>query len=272
MRLNQTAAVLAALSLTIPAPASAQLGGLGRSLSSIFGCDAAGSKQTTGAVIGGVVGGVVGNRVADDNRTIGTAIGAALGAAAGAYLGCRMQKSDQAKAEAATREALNRNSAQTWTNPETGASGDVQVISTTGGATTPGGMRLAKGVDLASGYDTISGRYVARGAANLRAGPSTSTAVVGKLAKGAAVDVLARVSGTNWLLAGRNGVGIGYVSEPLLSAQAPGLQIAATQVSAPQGGPLCRTFDQTVRTANGAAETQRYTACKSPSGEWVVQA
>ena len=259
MRLRHSTALLAALALTLPAPASAQVG---KTLSSLFGCDASGSKQVTGAAIGGVVGGVVGNRVAGDSRTLGTAVGAALGAAAGAYLGCRMQKSDQQKAEAAAREALDSNRNAAWTNPETGASGDVQMVSTTGGPATMGGLRLANGVDIASSYDVAGGRYQARSTANLRAQPSTASAIVGKLRKGDTFDALRRVTGTNWRLAGRNGVGVGYVSETVVTALAAPVQSANN---------LCRTFDQTVRTASGAPETQRYTACKSPNGEWIVQ-
>lgn len=263
MRSRQATATLAALALamTLPVPASAQSG---NPLSSLFKCEASGQKQETGAVIGGVVGGVVGSQVSKNERVLGTAIGAALGAAAGSYIGCRMQKSDQKKAELAAREALDRNRSTSWTNPETGASGDVRVVSSQAGGEpiSMSGLRLAPGVDLAEGYDSAGGRYQARSAANLRGGPSTSTAVVGKLRKGEQIDSLARVHGSNWLLAGRDGVGIGYVAGSLVSP------VAAV---AKAGEPVCRTFDQTLRTKDGAPETQRYTACKNPAGEWVVQ-
>ena len=89
-----------------------------------------------------------------------------------------------------------------------------------------------------------------------------SAKVVGKLTPGQPIDALARVQGSNWLLAGRDGVGVGYVAESVVS---------------PVGGSAadagdCRTFDQTLQTKSGSPETKRYTACKNASGEWVVEA
>lgn len=263
MRPSPTAAILAAVAIAAPwpGPAAAQSS---NPLSAIFSCDAAGGKQEGGAVIGGLVGGAVGNRVAKGERGLGTVVGAALGAAAGSYIGCRMQRSDQKKAEQAARDALNRNRNAAWTNPETGASGEVRMVSTSssGEPVSMNGLRLASGVDLAQAYDGASGRYTARSTVNLRSGPSTRSAIVGKLRPGDEVDALARVHGANWLLAGRDGVGVGYVSETVVRPVG-GLAKA--------GEPVCRTFDQTLRTRDGDPETQRYTACKGPNGEWVVQ-
>lgn len=263
MRPGQVTAVITALAVSLPltGPAAAQKG---NPLSAIFSCEASGGKQEGGAVIGGLVGGAIGNRVAKGERGLGTVVGAALGAAAGSYIGCRMQRSDQQKAERAAQDALNRNRNASWTNPETGASGEVRMVSssTYGEPVSMSGLRLAPGVDLAQGYDGAGGRYEARTTANLRGSPSTSSPIVGKLRPGEQFDALARVRGANWLLAGREGAGVGYVSEAVVRPMAAG---------AKGGGPVCRTFDQTLRTQDGAPETQRYTACKDPNGQWVVQ-
>lgn len=259
MRAIQSVAVLSALALAIPAPAPAAI--LASPLSSIFKCEASGGKQVPGAAIGGAVGGIAGNRLAKGDRGLGTVLGAAIGAAAGSYIGCRMQKSDQVKAERAAQEALNRNRNASWSNPETGASGNVRMVSASGKPISMSGLKFASGVEPASGYEGASGRYQARGNANLRGGPSTTSKVVGKLAPGQSIDALARVQGSNWLLAGRDGVGVGYVAESVVSPVGGGA--AAGE---------CRTFDQTLKTKSGAPETKRYTACKNASGEWVVEA
>ncbi|OYU43019.1 MAG: hypothetical protein CFE44_20705, partial [Burkholderiales bacterium PBB4] len=118
----------------------------------IFGCSTDGNKQTPAAVIGGVVGGVLGNRIAGrGNRTLGTLLGGALGAAGGSALGCKLQKNDQAKAERAMEEALAKGESQSWENPETGASGNVEVSSAVSGAT-PSNLKFANGVEPWSGY------------------------------------------------------------------------------------------------------------------------
>jgi len=260
MRTTPFTAALLAVTLALPVSASAQPTlRQGSPLSSIFGCDAGGNKQAGGAVIGGLVGGLVGNNIAKNERGLGTVLGAAAGAAAGSYIGCRMQRSDQQKAQLAAQNALDRGGYQTWTNPETGASGDVRVVQgDNGGPVSMSGLRFAPGVEPASSYSSAGGRYQPRSTVNLRGGPSTSSPVVGKLRAGESIEALARVSQGGWLLAGRDGQAIGYVSESVVR---------------PAGGQAggCRTFDQTIRTRDGAPETQRYTACKGANGEWVVQ-
>lgn len=269
MRVSQLTAAALAASLAIPvaAPAQAQTG---NPLSSIFGCSAGGNKQAGGAVIGGLVGGVLGNNVAKNERGLGTVLGAAAGAAAGSYIGCRMQRGDQQKAQAATQYALDRGGSQSWSNPDTGASGDVRVVSTSNGGGGGGGqpvslsgLRFANGVEPASGYESDGGRYTAPGTVNIRGTPSTSGAIVGKMSAGQSFDALARVKGSNWLLAGQNGTAIGYVSDTVVRPSG-GQSYAG-------GNSVCRTFDQTIRTRDGAPQTERYTACKGADGQWVVR-
>ena len=129
MRPSPAIAALSALAVCLPlaAPAAAQGG---NPLSALFSCSSPGGKQQGGAVIGGIVGGVLGNQVAKNERGLGTLLGAAVGAAAGSYIGCRMQRSDQLRAQQAAQSALDRNRNGSWTNPETGASGDVRLVST----------------------------------------------------------------------------------------------------------------------------------------------
>lgn len=284
MRNLSLTAALAALALTpalSPAPALAQSGG---PLGSIFGCGAAGNKQAGGAVAGAVVGGLLGNQVASKkNRGAATVLGAAVGAAAGSYIGCRMQTSDQAKAEAAAQHALNNGQTYSWNNPETGASGRTRVVSTT---TTPyngggqayaqpvslQGVRFAPGVEPQGPYFGASGSFTAPQKVNMRGAPSTNAAVVGQLQAGATFDAMAKVRGPayDWLLIGNNGVAIGYVAESVVRPQNP-QAVYAGNGGAGGRGQMCRTFDQTLTTGAGETETNRYTACQNPNGEWVVQ-
>ena len=67
-----------------------------------------------------------------------------------------------------------------------------------------------------------------------------------------------------WWIERRDGVAIGYVAQSVVRPVSTGQTYAG-------GAETCRTFDQTIRTQGGAPETQRYTACKSGNGEWVVQ-
>jgi len=59
-------------------------------------------------------------------------------------------------------------------------------------------ITLPKSVDDASDIEEMDATYVAIKSANLRAGPSTSTSIVGKLAADKSVIVTGRVIGKNW--------------------------------------------------------------------------
>lgn len=125
-----TAALASALALSpmvVAAPALAQTG---NPLNSIFSCQAQGHKQAGGAALGAVLGGVLANQTSGKrNKTRNIVLGAAVGGAVGSYVGCRMQASDQQRAQATTQRALDSGQNATWSNPETGASGRVTVVS-----------------------------------------------------------------------------------------------------------------------------------------------
>lgn len=162
MRILVTASFLAALAA---APGVAQAG--------VFGCDAKGGKQEGGAVIGAIIGGVIGNKLSDDNRGAGTVIGAGIGAAIGSSIGCRMQEEDQRKAEAALEETLETGQPVRWKNPQTGAYGEIRVVS------------------------MDDGRWYAPNTVNIRARPSAKSPVVGRLSAGEVFEGQAYTAG--WL-------------------------------------------------------------------------
>jgi len=265
----------------------------GGPLSSIFSCATQGNRQGPGAVAGALIGGLIGNQVADDHRTTGTVLGALAGAAAGSYIGCKMQTADQQRAQAAAQLALERNQSQTWYNEQTGAQGRIDIVNSynygqqpaygqpgygQGGYAQPinvNTINFAPNVERPREYQPSEGRYSANGSVNIRSGPSQRANVVGTLRPGETIDGLVRVEGTDWVLAVRNGAAVGYVSESVMrfqgGAPAP-QQMAQAPAYDPRGGPPCRVFDQTFQPRGGAPETQRYTACLGPQGQWVVQA
>lgn len=233
--------------------------GGGGFLGNIFGCQASGSKQEIGAAIGGIAGGLLGNRIAGRNsRTLGTVLGGVLGAAGGSVLGCKLQRNDRAKAERALENAVATNQSQSWENPETGASGRVEVGSAASGAALTD-LKFANGVEPADGYDRVNGAFVSTAAANIRSAPGTDAKIIGKLGAGQNVWVPAAVSGTPWMLISNAGVGQGYVSSALLKRAAINTAAAG-----------CKSIRQTVSTASGATESENLQACKDKNGQWVV--
>jgi uncharacterized protein YgiM (DUF1202 family) len=216
-------------------------------------------KQEIGAAVGGVAGGLLGNRIAGRNsRTLGTVLGGVLGAAGGSVLGCKLQKNDRAKAERALENAVATNQSQSWENPETGASGRVEVGQAATGAALSD-IKFANGVEPAGGYDRVNGAFVSTSSANIRSAPGTNAKVIGKLASGQNVWVPASVSGSPWMLISSGGVGQGYVSSALLKRAAINTAAAG-----------CKSIRQTVSTANGATESENLQACKGKDGQWVM--
>lgn len=175
--MRKTKSIGGALTATALAAALA-LGGASSANAGVTGCSASGGKQEVGAVIGALVGGVIGNKVGGRHATGETVAGAAVGAAAGSAIGCEAQKSRAASHGAST---YKRN-----------------------------GYRLYSNVSPAS-YSKIGSTFVAESGVNLRAAPTTNSARVGRLQAGERFQALASVRGTDWILVGQNGVGVGYV-------------------------------------------------------------
>jgi hypothetical protein len=173
------AAVLAG-ALVIGAPAQAQT-----LIPGVTGCAAPGGKQQGGAVVGALLGGLLGNSVSGHNRTTGTVLGAAVGAAAGSAVGCQAQKNRAASAY---------------------GYGDYRQPATY----TRGGYRLSSAIEPAS-YRRIGETFVATRSVKLRAAPTTDSGRVGSLRAGDRFQALANVAGTDWILVGQGGVGVGYV-------------------------------------------------------------
>lgn len=172
------AAMLATAALTgVAAPAQAET-----LIPGVTGCGAAGVKQERGALLGALAGGLLGNRIADGNRGTGTVLGAAVGAAAGSAVGCQMQHNDVQRESAAYGARTYRH----------------------------GGYALYSGVAPAS-YDRVGQTLVATQTVNLRAAPTQNGERVGQLRRGERFEALAEVRGSDWILVGRNGVGVGYV-------------------------------------------------------------
>ena len=245
---------LASLAIA-PVPAMAQSKGIG----GLFGCEGSGKKQEGGALIGAGVGALVGRAVSKDNKTLGTVLGGAAGAAAGAYIGCRMQSTDQALAQQATKRALDNGTSETWSNSRTGAAGRIDVVSSSYGPPISGqNLRFERGVLVLASYDAVAGDYTARSNANLRSSPSTTGKVVGKLSAGERVEILGGAPNSNWLLVGRNGYGAGYVAASLLRQNGYG------------PAPSCRIINASISTKGDRPTSERYSACKDTRGEWQL--
>lgn len=246
------------LGASLPQAAAAQ------SLGSLFSCDAPGSGNTTGAVVGGLVGALAGSQVSKNERTLGAVIGAGIGAAIGNSIGCRMDRKAQQDARAAFERALETGRTQTWSDPQTGASGRIEVLgpgyrSAYSQTTYSGRWRFAEGVDPAIRVSSQGGAYVSPGRVNVRAAPNAQAPVVDRLQAGEAFEVAGAAAG-GWLAVIADGLVQGYVSSSVV------------RPSAGQADGECRLVQQTIREPGVSPISERYNACREAGGGWRLSA
>lgn len=251
--------IAACATLAVATAPIANAAGLG----SLYGCDAQGSANTTGAVVGGLVGALAGSQISKNERGLGAVIGAGLGAAIGNNIGCRMDRKAQQDAQQAFQRALDTGKAQAWSDPQSGASGRIEVLgpvgSDGGGATNyPGRWRYAQGVTVATRVSTVGGTYAASSRINLRAAPNTDAPVVDRLQPGEPFEVAGAVAG-GWLAVIEDGFIQGYVSRSVVRP-------------AGGGGGDCRLVEQTVSERGQPSYRERFNACRDASGAWNLTA
>jgi len=81
-------------------------------------------------------------------------------------------------------------------------------------------LKLAPNVIKAPAYEAVETKYIVANGTSVYADHSfSSMPVAGELKRGDRVDVLAKVKGWEWVLVGKDGSGIGYVSISMLSPQ-----------------------------------------------------
>lgn len=163
------------------------VGGATTANAGVTGCSASGRTQEGAAVVGAVLGGLIGNKVGGRIATGETVAGAVLGAAAGSVIGCEAQKSKQARYGSERADTYTRN-----------------------------GYRISSDVQPAR-ITQIARPYVADQSVNLRSAPTINSARLGQLVAGERFQAMAEVRGTDWILVGQGGVGVGYVRRDFVS-------------------------------------------------------
>jgi surface antigen len=257
-RFTATVCTLAVAASTLTAGLALPQAASAKPLGGLFSCDAGGGKQEVGGVLGAGAGALLGSQISKNERGLGAVVGAAAGAVIGSKIGCAMQSTDKARAESATKKALDKGVSQTWSNPETGASGQVTVLSSDYGPPVDGrAFRYAPGVRQLASYSPLDGQYATTTRLMLRASASKKGAVLGRLETGERFDALGTAPG-GWVLAGRDGYAIGYLSRAYVQPMGGGSDAS------------CRTIETSTRTTGYRAQIERYNACRDKSGEWQL--
>jgi len=253
------AVALSTLAMAAALPHAASAAGLG----SLYSCDAAGSSNTTGAVVGGLVGALAGSQISKNERALGAVIGAGIGSAIGNNVGCRMDRKSRQDAQAAFERALETGRAQSWSDPGTGAVGRIEVLGPSGssgssGQVYSGRWRFAEGVAPATRVSSLGGAYAANSRINVRAAPNTGAAIVDRLQAGEEIQIAGSTNG-GWLAVIEDGYVQGYVSRSVVRPIDGG------------GSGECRLVRQTITERGQPSFTERYNACRDANGGWRLE-
>lgn len=204
-----------------------------------------GQKATLGTLFGGAAGGLVGSQFGSGSGKVAfTLAGVIAGGALGNYLGGKLDERDKQAASQAVNQALAQKSAKPvpWSNPNSGNSGTVYAQPVhyesrpAGGGAKPATLQPPP-----AQLSTTAPVYVASSTVNLRAAPSASAGVVGKLRPNHNFAVLGAVPPGEWLVVGLDRQPVGYVSArvvaPVTSAPAAAPAAPATPATPEASAP-----------------------------------
>jgi len=235
----------------------------------LSGCQT--EKKDIGTLAGAAAGALIGAQFGGGSGKILAIVG---GAVAGGWLGRQiggyLDEQDKQKLAESTQRTAVSGSTQTWRNPDTGVSVRTEVIDTETKQETYNVAYRTDRVKEVPPIDYIGERYVSTSNMNVRGGPGTNYAVVGKLSKGQSVEVVGKVEGRDWYLLSQDGVGQGYGYAKLLQPTGDEISLAGdsvadqpnVQVQQVRDTQTCRTIEQTVVLKDGSERKEQVKACK----------
>lgn len=249
------------------------------------------TAEVGGGAVGGALGGLAGSQIGSGSGQIAATI---AGAAAGAWIGAELagylsEEGEKGLASSTQRTAVTGQT-EKWSDPNTGASGTTSVTSETT-ETQTASIPVKKGqVKTTPPLTYIDAPFEVRTNANVRGGPSTEYVIVETVQKGARVNVIGQVKGSNWYLIAFDRIGEGYVHSSLVEEAQPAGQQQATNADTSEANPdtsagsnsenvetrpvttetVCREIEQTAVANDGNSTTETVKACRGPNG-WEVQ-
>jgi surface antigen len=270
-------------------------------IASNSGCAQLGiDKQQAGTAIGVVAGAVAGSFIGKGNgRLVATLIAGSIGGYIGNKIGSMLDEQDKQALALRTQEALNLSAnastqPMSWTSAHSGASAQiVQGKEYTQQKTVQ--VKRAPKVAAVPSMKLINEQYLTKSSSNVRSAPSLSADKVGGLKAG--TEFTAVGSTGDWILVGRKGVTVGYISKSLVTPKAdviaksakPAANLDDMNVAADKETQAfdldsipslptqqvaaetpCRPVTVSLKAADGNTEQEKNTFCKQANGTWEL--
>ena len=165
----------------------------------LFGCQHSNlSKTSLGTGVGAVIGGLSGKMLGNGKNEV-----ALIGAVAGGWIGNRigeyLDEQDKQRLAQSSQEAIRTGKTQTWKNPETNNSGQVEVIDERQEETNVKVRVLKDRVEKVPPLEMVGQRYLLTSISNLRGGPSNNYKVLTVLNSGTIVDAIGKDWGRSFI-------------------------------------------------------------------------
>lgn len=260
------------------------------------------TKQQAGTGIGVVAGAVVGSFIGKGNgQIVATILGGAIGGYVGNKVGAMLDEQDKQALALRTQEALNlsANNVQpvSWKSGHSGATAEiVQGKEYTQTKTVE--VKRSPKVAAVPSMKLINEQYVTKSSSNVRSAPEKDAEKVGGLPAG--TEFTAVGSTGDWIMVGRKGVTVGYISKSLVTPKSeavakvgkvakPSVNLDEMNVSADKdtkGFDLdaiptlatqqvaaetsCRPVTVSLKAADGNTQKEDNTFCKQANGTWEL--
>jgi surface antigen len=257
------------------------------------------NKQQAGTGIGVVAGAVVGSFIGKGNgKIVAVLLTSAIGGFIGNKIGAMLDDKDKQALALRTQEALSlpvNDSAQpvTWTSAHSGATAQiVQGKEYTETKTVE--VKRAPKIAAVPSMKLINEQYLTKNSSNVRAAPNKSADKVGGLPAG--TEFTAVGSTGDWILVGRKGVTVGYISKALVTPKSevaksvkPAANLDEMNVAADKetkafdldaiptlptqqvaAETSCRPVTVSLKAADGNTEQEKNTFCKQANGTWEL--
>lgn len=258
------------------------------------------NKQQAGTTIGVVAGVVAGSFIGKGNgRIVAALIAGSIGGYIGNKIGAKLDEQDKQALALRTQEALNlssRDSAQpvTWTSAHSGASAQIVQGKEYSEKKTVEVKRAPK-IAAVPTMKLINQQYLTKSSSNVRSAPSMNAEKVGGLKAG--TEFTAVGSSGDWILVGRKGVTVGYISSSLVTPKTeamarsakPAANLDEMNVAADKetqafdldsipslptqqvaAETTCRPVTVSLKAADGNTEQEKNTFCKQANGTWEL--
>ena len=193
----------------------------------------------------------------------------------------KMTREDVSQAAAAREQAIASGQTQSWSNPQSGASGTVTSKPAPPKPPAPMQIKAVPGsIGTPPEMVAVGERYTVTGAkgANVRGGPGTSYGVVTSLAANEQITAIGKTKAGDWFMVGRGDVAIGYVAASLIQKAANLIPTTPASTPPPPPPPAnveqqqvvmsaeCFTTTQTVKLGDGTSQQAQVTSCRTPNG------